>query len=63
MWVFTRLAFIDIGEDVACFKKKIKELCAKAAQAEEEIRERIEKAGSKALSGQYTEELIPGAKP
>jgi hypothetical protein len=52
-----------IGEEVAYFKEKIKELRAKAAQAEEEIRRKIEEAGKNVLSGQYTDEVILGTKP
>jgi hypothetical protein len=52
-----------IGEDVAYFKERVKELCEKSAQAEEEIRRRIEKAGKHVLSGQYTDEVVLGAKP
>jgi hypothetical protein len=36
-----------IREDVAYFKERIKELCDKAAQAEEGIRKKIENAGEK----------------
>lgn len=52
-----------IGEDVAYFKERVKELCEKAAKTEEEIRGRIEKAGKHVLSGQYTDEVVLGAKP
>jgi hypothetical protein len=52
-----------IGEEVAYFQERIKELCEKSAQAEEEIRRKIEEAGKNVLSGQYTDEVVLGAKP
>ncbi|MGE5446363.1 MAG: hypothetical protein ACM3SR_17510 [Ignavibacteriales bacterium] len=52
-----------IGEDVAYFNEKIKELSEKSAKAEEEIRRKIEEAGKNVLSGQYTDDVVLGAKP
>jgi hypothetical protein len=40
-----------IGEDVAYFKKKIREICTKVVQVEEEIRKKIESGGRKVLRG------------
>jgi hypothetical protein len=53
----------SIGEEVAYSQERVRELCEKAAQAEEVIRRKIEEAGKNVLNGQFTDEVVLGVKP
>jgi len=52
-----------VRDEVAYSKEKMKVLCEKGANAEREIRRKIEESGKKVLNGHYTDGVVLGSKP